>query len=256
MVGRKLSPGPPPPGINLGPWADRLLETPKSAEFDLQITAQILHVAKPTRSVVPFPPMTSPQWKIEAGARTMKCLGEDLRRYFRRRVHNTPTAEDLVNETWLAAGRTFEGRCTLRGYLFGIARRKIRDWVLRSERRPWFNQVALNSAVSTNDDDDDDDDGLDLLLLAADGPDPETWLSDFIDRLYFRRAVASIPEPFCKPVELRLQGFSFVEIADMLSVNYNTVRSQFSRGVDHLKKLIEAELDSDDDDWPVLEGGD
>lgn len=157
-------------------------------------------------------------------------LGAELHRYFRGRIRDTGEAEDMVNNTWLAAGRTFQGHCTLRVYLFSIAKRMMYEYWRRRGRRPWYHEQTDDPDVVLDDD-----------------PDLDIQPSNHVDILRLHRAVASLPAPFREPVEMALHGYGFVEMAQVMDVNYNTVRSRFIRGRDRLKKMLEAELESDAD---------
>src|SRR5689334_14181987 len=61
---------------------------------------------------------------------TVKAIEPSLLGYAQRRVGRADLAEDLVQETWIAAMGSlpsFAGRSTLRTWLVGILRRKIVD---------------------------------------------------------------------------------------------------------------------------------
>jgi RNA polymerase sigma factor (sigma-70 family) len=197
------------------------------------VTGCCLYVAKPTLSAVTYA-MTSDaeRWHVSASTGTVADLWEELRRYFRGRVRNSRDAEDLVGTTWLAAGRTFQGRTTLRAYLYAIARRLVVEYFRRIPRRPW---IFLDREDPENLI--DDDQGLEI---------EDRIDADRIDADRLRRALAKIPDPFRDVVEMVLQGYGHVEIAQVLGVNYNTIRSRYGRGKKHLLALLE----SDESEWP------
>ena len=66
--------------------------------------------------------------------------GDALFRYARFRIHDAQVAEDLVQETFLAALRareSFAGRSSVRTWLFGILKHKIIDHIRKiSRERP------------------------------------------------------------------------------------------------------------------------
>ncbi|MHC4779019.1 MAG: sigma-70 family RNA polymerase sigma factor [Planctomycetota bacterium] len=75
--------------------------------------------------------------------------GDDLYRYALVRVRNAEAAEELVQETFLAAlkgHKSFSGRSTEKTWLIGILKHKIVDAFRRSTRE---------KALGTSDDDDD-----------------------------------------------------------------------------------------------------
>jgi RNA polymerase sigma-70 factor (ECF subfamily) len=167
--------------------------------------------------------MTTDRWHVDASTNNLAALGRELRLYFRGRVGNTRDAEDLVGTTWLAAGRTFQGRTQLRTYLYAIARRLVVEYYRVTKRRPWVLQRE------------------DPECLVAEVPTLESDLSDRGDADRLRRVVAEIPDPFREVIELAIRGYSHLEVAQMLGVNYNTVRSRFNRGKRHLKELLESD---------------
>jgi RNA polymerase sigma factor (sigma-70 family) len=169
------------------------------------------------------------RWHVNAGTRTVAELWKELRLYFRGRIRNTGDAEDLTSKTWLAAGRTFQGRTKLRTYLYAIARRLVVDYYRVLRRRPW---LLLDS--------EDPED------LANDDSPLEIDLQDNIDANRLRRALARVPDPHREVVAMVLQGYGHIEISEVLGVNYNTVRSRLSRGKKHLLALLE----SDEYEWP------
>jgi RNA polymerase sigma-70 factor (ECF subfamily) len=167
--------------------------------------------------------MATDRWHVDASTGSLAALGRELRLYFRGRVGNTRDAEDLVSMTWLAAGRTFQGRTKLRTYLYAVARRLVIEHYRITKRRPWVLQRE------------------DPESMIEDAPTLDSELSDRIDADHLRRIVAKIPDPFREVIELALHGYGHVEIARVLGVNYNTVRSRFNRGKQHLRGLLESD---------------
>lgn len=143
----------------------------------------------------------------------MRQLGEDLRRYFRQRVNNTCDAEDLVGQTWLAAGRNFEHRSTLRHYMYSIARRLLSNYGRTRRYRPWV--------FSSREDPE---------TLSADTPEQEIELVRALDLRRFEWALAQLPEHYAAVIELTMQGHGHLAVAELLGINYNTVRSRYNRG--------------------------
>src|SRR5688500_15779987 len=78
------------------------------------------------------------RWHVHANTASIAELWKELRLYFRGRIRNSGDAEDLTSKTWLAAGRTFQGRTKLRTYLYAIARRLVVDYFRHIPRRPWL----------------------------------------------------------------------------------------------------------------------
>jgi RNA polymerase sigma factor (sigma-70 family) len=167
--------------------------------------------------------MTSDQWRIDAGTATLLKLAEELRGYFRRRVNNTGDAEDLVGQTWLAAGGNFEGRSSLRYYLYSVAQRLLSSYCSRKRYRPWI-------FLAREDPD----------TLMDDAPALDLELAREADMARFNRAVAQLPKHYAEVIELTLLGNGHVEIAKLLGINYNTVRSRYNRGKAQLLRSLDA----------------
>jgi RNA polymerase sigma factor (sigma-70 family) len=183
--------------------------------------------------------MTS-QWAVDASTNTIAALGKELLSYFRSRVPDTREAEDLVGQTWLAAGRTFKGYCTLRHYLFTIGRRFVHERWRRLKRRPWSPYAPTQVHYDESEEEHE--------ALVCDDSDLAADLAERAEILRLRSAVAKIPAPFRVPVEMVLRGYGFVEIAEMTGVNYNTVRSRFARGKERLRALLEHH----ESDWALF----
>ena len=83
------------------------------------------------------PEDTQSRADAESATRWLEEHGDALFQYARQRVRSTEVAEDLVQETLIAAigayGR-FEGRSSVRTWLTGILRRKIVDHLRRVSR--------------------------------------------------------------------------------------------------------------------------
>lgn len=134
--------------------------------------------------------------------------------FFRRRIADPSRAEDLTQETFVAlltSVSRYEPRGAFRRYLFGIAYH-----VLSDERR---------RASTTMSD-------IDLATIPAAG-------ADLDDVLRVRRAVADLDAIDRDVVMLReFEALSYVEIADVLSVPINTVRSRLFRARMALKEKL------------------
>lgn len=164
--------------------------------------------------------MSSYRWAFDANTTSLAKLADELHGYFRKRVNNTRDAEDLVGQTWLAA-RKFEGRSTLRCYLFSIAKRLVWNHWRRARYRPWIHAER------------DDPETLTSPL-----PELDINLERNEDLERVRRAMKRLPEHFAVVVELSLLGHGHLQIAEILGINYNTVRSRHVRGMDRLARLL------------------
>jgi RNA polymerase sigma factor (sigma-70 family) len=165
--------------------------------------------------------MTSSGWRIDASTASLGKLADELRGYFRSRVNDTRDISDLVAQTWLAAGRTFEGRSSLRYYLYAVAGRLLSNYWGRKRHRPW---IYLERD--------------DPETLSAEAPALDTTLSHQREVARLHRAIAQLPAHYAAIIELSLAGYGHVAIAEQLGINYNTVRSRYNRGLAQLQRLL------------------
>jgi len=136
-------------------------------------------------------------------------------RFFRRRVPDRGRAEELTQDTFVAilegAGR-YEARGPFRSYLFGVAFN-----ILLSDRR----KAAAHRTVPAGDE-------------AAATADRDT-------ALWIQSALARLDDDDRELLMLReYEELSYLEIAHMLSIPINTVRSRLFRARLALREVLEA----------------
>jgi RNA polymerase sigma-70 factor, ECF subfamily len=152
-----------------------------------------------------------------------------------RLTHNQSDAEDLVQETYLKAYRsfkTFEEGTNLRAWLFRILTNTFINTYRSKQRR--VDETEL--------------DDVEEMYLYKNRGRFETALSSRSaeDRLLERitdqevkQALATLPDNFRLPVYLAdVEEFSYKEIADMLEVPIGTVMSRIHRGRKALYKQL------------------
>jgi len=145
-----------------------------------------------------------------------------------RLTRNPADAEDLVQETYVkafkSAGKFAEGT-NLRAWLFTI----LHNHFLNDRRRAKSNPVDVDSETverAGNDQSSAVETAEEALIQRA--SDEQV-----------RAALDAMPEKFGEAVWLRdAEGFSYVEIAEMLQVPVGTVMSRISRG----RRLLLAKL--------------
>jgi len=130
---------------------------------------------------------------------------EPLYGFFRRRLNGPERAEDLTQETFLAvlhASKRYEPRALVRTYLYGIALK-----LLAAERRKQLR----------------DGPGLDAA--------PEPVVHESRDAaLWIRQALAKLEDAEREILMLReYEQLSYAEIAELLYLPINTVRSRLFR---------------------------
>ncbi|HWO00058.1 MAG TPA: sigma-70 family RNA polymerase sigma factor [Blastocatellia bacterium] len=159
----------------------------------------------------------------------------DLYRTAARVIGNSTEAEDLVQEAYLQAWKSFhrfELGTNCRAWLF-----KILFHVIQHHRRKWYNSKLVQES----------DDMLLQDTIPYEPPAPQ-HLSDE-DVL---AALERIPVLYREAVVLAdVQEFSYKEVAATLSVPVGTVMSRLSRG----RKLLRAELSGIAGSYGIREKG-
>jgi len=137
--------------------------------------------------------------------------------FFGRRLNNPERAEDLVQETFMAvirAASRYEPRALVRTYLYGIALN-----LLSAERR----KFSTNNTVGQH------------------SPEPQTDGSPE-SVLWVRQAMEKLDAPDREIWMLReYEQLSYSDIAELLRIPLNTVRSRLFRSRLALKSYLDSE---------------
>lgn len=99
--------------------------------------------------------MSDPQNDASDPTRWLQDYGDDLYRYALTRLRDKPAAEDVVQETLLAAlkaKQNFRGDSAVKTWLVGIMKHKIVDHYRKTGRE--LQSESLEQTVSTDDNDD------------------------------------------------------------------------------------------------------
>ena len=144
--------------------------------------------------------------------------------FFGRRLNNSERAEDLTQETFLAVIRAvsrYEPRASVRTYLYGIALK-----LLAAGRRRVLRNSAWSSAL-----------GLGTTERNTDRtPDSVLWVRQAMERLDASdREILMLRE---------YEQLSYSDIAELLRIPVNTVRSRLFRARLALKSYLESEAKS------------
>jgi len=138
-------------------------------------------------------------------------------------------AEDLVQETYLRAVRAF-------GQL--MANSNLKSWLFVIMRNAWLNQLRHTRS------------GPRIVELADENlesvyqndrvnEDPHVVYLRKLEREQIRMAIADLPELYREIIVLRdLEGFSYQEIATMLSCPAGTVMSRLGRARAKLRRAL------------------
>jgi RNA polymerase sigma-70 factor (ECF subfamily) len=137
--------------------------------------------------------------------------------FFRRRLRDAARAEELAQETFMVVLKgieRYEPRATFRTYLYSIAFKQAFGEYRRAKHDP----VPISTEPA-----------------AAREPDS-------CDALWVRRAVEKLDEQHREVLLLReYEQLSYDEIAELLKIPVNTVRSRLFRARMELKSLLEPE---------------
>ncbi len=147
-------------------------------------------------------------------------LGPQLRAYLCRRHPEPGSADDLLQETFLAAlknAAAFAAARSPKAYLFGIAR-----------------HVSLDRLRETATE----------KLRAAPVPVPEAAHDPRLEQM--REAISHLKPEFREVLDLRLQGeLSYEEIAQALQIPIGTVRSRLHHSIRELRRKVLRSLHAD-----------
>jgi RNA polymerase sigma-70 factor, ECF subfamily len=137
--------------------------------------------------------------------------------FFRRRLQGDERAEDLMQETFLAVIRgadRYTPTALVRTYLYGIAMN-----LLAAERRKRFRDSPPGAAASEP--------------TTNDAPDAVLWIRQALDKLdESEREILMLRE---------YEQLSYADIAELLKLPVNTVRSRLFRARMALKDHLEPE---------------
>ena len=151
-----------------------------------------------------------------------------------RMTRSEAEAEDLVQETYIRAFRfrqQFTPGTNLKAWLFRILTNTFINTYRRKTAQPEVTDL----------------DGIDEFSLyrrmaddraASSSPDPEAELLKTVVDTEVTDALEELPEKFRTTVLLDVEGFSYKEIAEMLSIPIGTVMSRLHRGRKFLQKRL------------------
>jgi RNA polymerase sigma-70 factor (ECF subfamily) len=139
-------------------------------------------------------------------------------------VHNNHDAEDLVQEAFLRAFKSFSGYYggNSRAWLLTIVRNTCYTWLQQNR--------VLGHAESIEDN---------LEAVGLDLADPELLLMQSVDTQMVRQALGELPVEFREVVVLReMEGLSYKEIAHVVDLPLGTVMSRLARGRKRLHDIL------------------
>lgn len=167
-----------------------------------------------------------------------KALEELVKRYLpliygfvRKYTGNQDTASDIVQETFVKVWQNlnkFDQSKSFKAWIFTIAKRTALDWLKKKNALPF-------SAIEENE---EDKSFIDSLADDAISVLEQLSQNELSKNLAF--AVNQLPPHQKSVINLRIEGdLTFNEIAQLLEMPLNTVRSHYRRGVALLKRILE-----------------
>ena len=157
-------------------------------------------------------------------------------RFFLRQGAATSTADDLLQETWLAVVRnaaTFEPRAKFTTWLYTVARSKMIDhWRARDD--------AISLAYFGGDAANDGDEVM-LDIPAGDVHQPDRQVIARAEARAFLQAVEALPPLQREAFLLQAEGgLSLDEIAAVTGAEHETVKSRLRYAMSKLRSAMEA----------------
>jgi len=156
-------------------------------------------------------------------------LFDSLYNFARWLVHNSIDAEDLVQETYLKALRSFasfQPDTNFRAWIFQILRNTFLSSRSKLEQRM---TVAMDS----------EEDGPEL---AVENVTPETILMNRSNSQLVQRAIDDLPLHYRETLLLcEVEEMSYQEIAEILSIPIGTVMSRLARARKAVRETVHSE---------------
>jgi len=184
-----------------------------------------------------------------AFAALVRQHGGSLLRFAATFVRDRALAEEVVQDTWLAALEHlggFEGRASLRTWLFHIAANKARTRLTREGRSVPFSALANPGEAG---DDEVSPDRFDQGGMWRDPPGP--WSEENPERLAqgaetraaIEAAVAALPDAQRAVITLRdIEGLETEEICDILGVTVSNQRVLLHRARTKVRLALEKHM--------------
>ena len=145
--------------------------------------------------------------------------GDFLYRFALSRVKDPSVAEDLVQETFLAALRAyenFEGRSAGRTWLIAILKHKIVDYIRKKIREPSTDKIEMLTDLADSDFNEHGEWQIRPFKWTI-NPDKIYEQKEFLDVLY--RCLAELPERLAEAFILReMDGLSTADVCKVLNI--------------------------------------
>ncbi len=167
----------------------------------------------------------------------LEKYGDLLFRYAIIRVNDQTVAEDLVQETLLAALKAVSGfkqKSTLRTWLISILKHKIIDYYRASHRKDEINITSSKNAFQEN--------GFwDLQKAPKDwGDHPEEAIEQKEFENILRQCISALPDRMAQVLSMRsFDGTEFEKICKILDISLSNVWVLLHRARAQLRRCLE-----------------
>ena len=153
-------------------------------------------------------------------------------------VKNPQDAEDIAQETFVKVYMSlssFGGRSEITTWVYRIVYNLSIDFLKKHGKRAKITKTL------------DDPDDTELLELSDDSYLPEDAFEKKEVKKDIYEALKSLPDEQRELIELKdIHGFSYEEIAEMLSIKEGTLKSRLNRGRLVLKKILSKKWNIDE----------
>ncbi len=158
---------------------------------------------------------------------------KEIYRYLYSLTHDTSLSEDLASEVFLEVVKSiasFRGEADVKTWLFSIARHKWIDYLRKRNRR--VETEVLSELVGEQ------------LILGSNDANVKGPEEQYIDKELWERITTLLkeePERTRNIVKLRLEGYSFYEIAKSQNISESSARVIYFRVKEKIKESLEKE---------------
>lgn len=146
-------------------------------------------------------------------------------------------AEDLTLQTFenaFAAAHRFRGDADVRTWIFRIAINVCKNRIRHKQTRRRFEAFSLDAPQAGN----PDDELCDPVEIADDTLSPYALAEGRELRQILRKGIAELSEDYRTVLLLKLEGLSYREIAHVLGVTVETIKSRLFRARVALKQKV------------------
>jgi RNA polymerase sigma-70 factor (ECF subfamily) len=188
-----------------------------------------------------------------AFAELIDSYGATMLRVAQMYVRDRATAEEVVQETWLAVLNgidRFEGRSSLKTWLFRILTNRAKTRGERDGRMVPFSSLAGAGEQDEPSVDPDRFLGADSAAPGAWAAPPRAWPQEKVlehETLgVIKMAIEQLPEAQREVIRLRdVEGWSPMEVAELLEISDGNQRVLLHRARSKVRAALEAYLDPD-----------